>query len=119
MGFKVRLDVAGPSASESRQYKPYTASGQTGWLAALEVLVGSRPLIFLPRFSGAFLPQQFPPFRLSVALTASPQIPARPLVVPSEDYSHGGGLAAPLFREGRRKDGTAEQKKHHENEKSK
>jgi len=27
--------------------------------------------------------------------------PARPLVVPPEGYSHGGGLAAPLFREGR------------------
>jgi len=27
--------------------------------------------------------------------------PARPLVVPSKDYSHGGGLAAPLFCEGR------------------
>ena len=36
-----------------------------------------------------------------VALTASPKAPARPLVVPSKDYSHGGGLAAPLFREGR------------------
>jgi hypothetical protein len=38
---------------------------------------------------------------LSVALTASPTAPARPLVVPSEAYAHGGGLAAPLFREGR------------------
>jgi len=27
--------------------------------------------------------------------------PARPLVVPSKDYSHGGGLAAPLFCDGR------------------
>ena len=39
---------------------------------------------------------------LSVALTASPTAPARPLVAPSEEHFHGGGLAAPLFREGRR-----------------
>ncbi len=32
-------------------------------------------------------------------LTASPNTPARPLVVPSKDYSHGGELAAPLIRE--------------------
>jgi hypothetical protein len=37
---------------------------------------------------------------LSIALTASPEKPARPLVVPSEDYSHGGGLPAPLFVKG-------------------
>ena len=37
----------------------------------------------------------------ALALTASPTAPARPLVAPSEEHFHGGGLAAPLFREGR------------------
>jgi hypothetical protein len=38
--------------------------------------------------------------------------PARPLAVPSEAYAHGGGLAAPLFREGRRtKDAQQSRKK--------
>ena len=41
------------------------------------------------------------PAFLSVALTASPIASARPLAAPSKDYFHGGGLAAPLFREGR------------------
>ena len=48
----------------------------------------------------------------SIALTASPTAPARPLAVPSEAYAHGGGLAAPLFREGRRtKDAQQSRKK--------
>ena len=41
------------------------------------------------------------PHSCGLLVTASPKAPARPLVVPSEDSSHGGGLAAPLFREGR------------------
>jgi len=41
------------------------------------------------------------PAFLSVALTALPTAPARPLAAPSEDYFHGGGLGARLFREGR------------------
>jgi hypothetical protein len=51
-----------------------------------------------------------PPF-LSIALTASPNTSARPLVVPSEDHSHGGGLAAPLFREGRRTEDAQQSRK--------
>jgi len=48
----------------------------------------------------------------SIALTASPTAPARPLVAPSEEHFHGGGLAAPLFREGRRtKDAQQSRKK--------
>jgi hypothetical protein len=53
----------------------------------------------------------FCPAFLSVALTASPKTPARPLVVPSEDHSHGGGLAAPLFREGRRTEDAQQSRK--------
>ncbi len=38
--------------------------------------------------------------------------PARPLVAPSKDYFHGGGLGLPLFREGRRtKDAQQSRKK--------
>ena len=38
---------------------------------------------------------------LTLALTASAWDTNPPLVVPSEDYSHGGGLEPPLFGEGR------------------
>jgi hypothetical protein len=63
----------------------------------------------LAAFSG---PAFSAPALSSIALTASPTAPARPLVVPSEAYAHGGGLAAPLFREGRRtKDAQQSRKK--------
>ncbi len=39
------------------------------------------------------------PHSCGLLVTASPKAPARPLVVPSKDYSHGGGLEARLFRE--------------------
>src|ERR1017187_2664915 len=63
----------------------------------------------LPQFSG---PAFSAPALSSIALTASPTAPARPLVAPSEEHFHGGGLAAPLFREGRRtKDAQQSRKK--------
>ena len=53
---------------------------------------------------------------LSVALTALPKTSARPLVVPSEDSSHGGGLTAPLFVKGDRPNThSRSEKKDHEN----
>ena len=51
------------------------------------------------------------PAFLSVALTASPTNTSPPLVVPSEDYSHGGGLAARLFSEGRRTEDAQQSRK--------
>ena len=42
---------------------------------------------------------------------ASAPIPARPLVVPSKDYSHGGGLGLPLFHEGRRTEDAQQSRK--------
>jgi hypothetical protein len=63
----------------------------------------------LRQFSG---PAFSAPALSSIALTASPTAPARPLVAPSEEHFHGGGLAAPLFREGRRtKDAQQSRKK--------
>ena len=48
-------------------------------------------------------------------VTASPKTPARPLVAPSKDYFHGGGLEARLFREqgDRRMRGKQSRKKKH------
>jgi hypothetical protein len=37
--------------------------------------------------------------------------PARPLVVPSKDYSHGGGLGLPLLHEGRRTEDAQQSRK--------
>ena len=42
---------------------------------------------------------------------ASAQKPARPLVVPSKDYSHGGGPGLPLFHEGRRTEDAQQSRK--------
>jgi hypothetical protein len=48
---------------------------------------------------------------LSIALTASAQRPARPLTVPSKDYSRGGGPGLPLFSEGRRTEDAQQSRK--------
>jgi len=42
---------------------------------------------------------------------ASANTPARPLVVPSEDHSHGGGLGPPLSHEGRRTEDAQQSRK--------
>ena len=82
-----------------------TVSHPPTWIARLllAALNGRRRCRFQVRF--------FLLAFLSVALTASPKIPARPLVAPSEEHFHGGGLAAPLFREGRRTEDAQQSRK--------
>jgi hypothetical protein len=46
----------------------------------------------------AFKSGFFCPAFLSVALTASPGTPTRPLVVPSKDYSHEGSIAKSVIK---------------------
>jgi hypothetical protein len=53
----------------------------------------------------------FCPAFLSIALTASPQDQPARSWRPSEDYFHGGGLAARLFREGRRTEDAQQSRK--------
>ena len=60
----------------------------------------------MPAFSASAL--------FSIALTASPKDQPAHSWRPSEEHFHGGGLAAPLFREGRRtKDAQQSRKKKH------
>jgi hypothetical protein len=69
------------------------------------------------KFSG---PAFSAPALFSIALTASPTAPARPLVAPSEEHFHGGGLAAPLFVKGDgQKTHSRAEKKDHENKSKK
>ena len=51
-----------------------------------------------------------PPF-LSVARHCVAKDTSPPLVVPSKDYSHGGGLEAPLFSEGRQTEDAQQSRK--------
>ena len=65
-----------------------------------------------PLFRSVFFCSAF----LAIALTASPRKPARPLVAPSEEHFHGGGLAAPLLVKGDgQKTHSRAEKKDHEN----